>query len=104
MLLKLSTKVIAGTIITPSQYLGPVISLCLERRGIQTNATNIDNDRIMLQYEMPLCEIIIDFHDSLKTISSGYASFDYEDHGYTSSSLVKVSFKLVILISGLKWL
>lgn len=68
----------------------------MERRGIQTNATNIDNDRIMLQYEMPLCEIIIDFHDSLKTISSGYASFDYEDHGYTSSSLVKMS----ILLNG----
>lgn len=87
---------VIGTIITPSQYLGPIISLCLERRGIQTNATNIDNDRIMLQYEMPLCEIIIDFHDSLKTISSGYASFDYEDHGYTSSSLVKMS----ILLNG----
>lgn len=78
--------------------MGPIISLCLERRGIQTNATNIDNDRIMLQYEMPLCEVIIDFHDSLKTISSGYASFDYEDHGYTSSNLVKVSLKLVIVI------
>lgn len=63
----------------------------MERRGIQKNAINIDNDRIMLQYELPLCEIIVDFHDSLKTLSSGYASFDYEDSGYKSSSLVKVT-------------
>lgn len=82
---------VAGTIITPDKYLGGVISLCIERRGVQTNATNIDNDRVMLQYQLPLCEIIIDFHDTLKTISSGYASFDYEDIGYHSSSVVKVS-------------
>lgn len=67
------------------------MSLCMERRGIQMSAVNIDNDRIMLQYELPLCEIIIDFHDSLKTISSGYASFDYEDNGFKSSLLVKVN-------------
>jgi elongation factor 4 len=81
-----------GTIITPDKYLGPIMSLCMERRGVQKNSTNIDNDRIMLQYELPLCEIIIDFHDSLKTISSGYASFDYEDIGYQSSNLLKVKF------------
>lgn len=80
-----------GTIITPDKYLGSIMSLCMERRGIQKNAINIDNDRIMLQYELPLCEIIVDFHDSLKTLSSGYASFDYEDSGYKSSSLVKVT-------------
>ena len=81
---------VVGTIITPDKYLGGIISLCMERRGVQRSATNIDNERVMLQYDLPLCEIIVDFHDSLKTISSGYASFDYEDNGYQSSSLVKV--------------
>ncbi|CAG9840003.1 unnamed protein product [Diabrotica balteata] len=87
---------IIGTIITPDKYLGPVISLCMERRGIQRSANNIDNERVILQYELPLCEVVIDFHDTLKTISSGYASFDYEDNGYQSSNLVK----LAILLNG----
>lgn len=64
----------------------------MDRRGIQTNAVNIDNNRVMLQYELPLCEIVVDFHDALKTISSGYASFDYENAGFKSSALVKVRF------------
>ncbi|KRT78600.1 ADP ribosylation factor, partial [Oryctes borbonicus] len=81
---------VIGTIISPDKYLGAIMSLCMERRGIQRNAVNIDNNRIMLQYELPLCEIIVDFHDSLKTISSGYASFDYEDNGFKSSALVKL--------------
>lgn len=80
----------AGTIITPDGYLGPIISLCMEKRGVQVSAVNIDNERVMLVYNLPLCEIIIDFHDTLKTISSGYASFDYEDSGYQLSALVKV--------------
>lgn len=84
-------KNILGTIITPDEYLGSIMSLCMERRGVQKSAVNIDNNRIMLQYDLPLCEIIVDFHDILKTISSGYASFDYEDNGYQSSDLAKVS-------------
>ncbi|ENN72980.1 hypothetical protein YQE_10395, partial [Dendroctonus ponderosae] len=87
---------VMGTIITPAAYLGPVMSLCIERRGVQISASNIDNDRIMLQYELPLCEIVIDFHDVLKNISSGYASFDYEDRGYASTNVVKMS----ILLNG----
>lgn len=70
-----------------------MISLCTERRGIQQNARNIDNERIMLTYELPLSEIVVDFHDTLKTISSGYASFDYEDAGYKSSPVVKVRWR-----------
>nr|CAH7722851.1 unnamed protein product [Callosobruchus chinensis] len=81
----------------PMEYLGSIISLCMERRGVQTNATNIDNKRVMLQYDLPLCEIVLDFHDTLKTLSSGYASFDYEDSGYQSSNLVK----LEILLNGI---
>lgn len=68
------------------------MSLCIERRGIQRMSTNIDNDRVMLQYDMPLCEVVIDFHDTLKSITSGYASFDYEDNGFYSSNIVKVFF------------
>ncbi|KAJ8942366.1 hypothetical protein NQ318_000346 [Aromia moschata] len=88
---------VLGTIITPDKYLGPIISLCMERRGTQRSAMNIDNDRVMLQYDLPLCEIVLDFHDTLKTISSGYASFDYEDNGYQSSNLIK----LVILLNSI---
>ncbi|CAG9820065.1 unnamed protein product [Phaedon cochleariae] len=87
---------IIGTIITPDKYLGQIISLCMERRGVQKSANNIDNERVILQYELPLCEVVLDFHDALKTISSGYASFDYEDNGYQSSNLVK----LAILLNG----
>lgn len=82
---------VIGTIITPDEYLGAIMSLCMERRGVQKSALNIDNNRLMLQYYLPLCEIIVDFHDSLKTVTSGYASFDYEDNGYQSSNLVKVT-------------
>lgn len=70
--------------------MGSVISLCLEKRGVQKSATNIDNDRVMIQFDLPLCEILLDFHDTLKTISSGYASFSYEDIGFQKSYLVKV--------------
>lgn len=90
---------VIGTIITPSEYLGPVISLCIEKRGIQRSSQNIDNDRVLMVYDLPLCEIILDFHDSLKSISSGYASFDYEDNGYMPSSLVKVRRLLFLFLS-----
>lgn len=73
------------------------MSLCMERRGIQKNSTNIDGTRIMLQWIFPLNEVIVDFHDNLKSLSSGFASFDYEDHGYVPSNLVKViHFKHII--------
>ncbi|XP_022902526.2 translation factor GUF1 homolog, mitochondrial [Onthophagus taurus] len=85
---------VLGTIITPDKYLGGIMSLCMEKRGIQRHASNIDNDRILLQYDLPLCEIVMDFHDSLKTISSGYATFDYEDMGFKQSAMVKMSIML----------
>lgn len=62
----------------------------MERRGVQRSAVNIDNERVMLTYDLPLSEIVVDFHDTLKSISSGYASFDYEDRGYESSNIVKM--------------
>jgi len=67
--------------------------LCRERRGVEKLNKIIGNDRFMLQYIMPLSEIILDFHDSLKSLSSGYASFDYEDYIYQPSNIVKVIIK-----------
>lgn len=70
--------------------MGEVLSLCMEKRGVQKSSTNIDNTRIMIQCYFPLNEIVIDFHDTLKSITSGFGSFSYEDHGYELSNLVKV--------------
>lgn len=74
----------------PDKYLGPVMSLCMEKRGVEQSTKNIDNERIMIQFLLPLNEIIVDFYDELKSLSSGFASFDYEDHGYELSNIVKV--------------
>lgn len=72
------------------EYIGTVVPLCLEKRGVQTSSTPLDTYRVMLQMDLPLNEIIVDFHDRLKSATSGFASFDYEDKGYQSSKLVKV--------------
>ena len=87
---------IRATIITPDTYLGNVITLCEEKRGVQHNLTYLDEKRVELVYEMPLAEVLFDFYDRLKSISKGYASFDYETIGYRESDLVK----LEILING----
>ncbi|WP_456455931.1 translation elongation factor 4 [Thermovibrio sp.] len=87
---------ITASIITPSEYVGPIMQLCQERRGVQTGFTYIDTNRVELRYDMPLSEILFDFFDKLKSISRGYASFDYEFTGYKPSELVKLD----ILING----
>lgn len=81
---------VIGTIITPDDYLGPVMSLCMEKRGRQLSSKNLDQKRIVLKFALPLTEIVVDFHDRLKSLTSGYASFDYEDMGFEAASLVKV--------------
>lgn len=81
---------VLGTIITPSSYVGQIISLCIDKRGVQKSSTNLDNDRVMMTYILPLNEVVLDFHDKLKSLSSGYASFDYEDNGFVSTNLVKI--------------
>lgn len=88
--------IITATIITPKSYLGGILALCQERRGEQIDMSYIDEDRIVLKYKMPLNEIIIDFYDKLKSLSSGYASFDYEQSGYEEADLVKMN----ILLNG----
>ena len=72
------------------EYLNAVISLCTEKRGQEKSITTVDDSRTMVQYILPLNEIVVDFHDKLKNISSGYASFNYEDYGYEPSDLTKV--------------
>ncbi len=81
---------VRATIMTPDEYLGSIIKLCEDRRGIQENLTYIGN-KAMLVYNLPLNEIVFDFYDRLKSISSGYASFDYELSDYKQAELAKVS-------------
>ena len=80
---------IKATIITPDQYLGSVIKICQDKRGVQSNLTYSEN-RAVLNYELPLNEVVFDFYDRIKSISSGYASFDYEITDYKEGNLVKM--------------
>ncbi|HHW21095.1 MAG TPA: translation elongation factor 4 [Thermodesulfovibrio thiophilus] len=84
------------SIIVPEEFVGEILKLCQERRGIQKEFSYITKDRILLVYEMPLNEILWDFYDKLKSLSRGYASMDYEFSGYRPSDLVKLD----ILING----
>jgi GTP-binding protein LepA len=87
---------IRAAIITPTTYLGNVINLCLEKRGVQESMTYLDEKRVELVYTLPLAEVIFDFYDRLKSLSRGYASFDYEMTDYRDTDIVK----LEILING----
>ncbi len=88
--------VIDATIITPSQYLGSLIKLSEEKRGVQKDLAYLDEQRVILKYRLPLNEVATDFYDELKSLSSGYASFDYEIADYQPSKLVKMD----ILLNG----
>ncbi len=81
---------IKATIITKSDFVGNVMSLCIEKRGQITNQTYLTTERVELTFDMPLAEIVFDFYDRLKTVSKGYASFDYHPIGMRTSNLVKV--------------
>ena len=81
---------VRATIMMPDKYMGGIMSLCTERRGVQENISYIGN-RAVLTYQLPLAEIVFDFYDRVKSISSGYASFDYVVQGYQPADLVKVS-------------
>ena len=87
---------IRAQIISKSEYFGPIMKLCLDRRGTLVSQHYITADRVELNYDMPLAEIVFDFYDKLKTISKGYASFDYHITGYRPSKLVKLD----ILLNG----
>ena len=87
---------VKASIMTPKEYVGPIMELCQERRGIYTNLEYFDDTRMVLTYELPLSEIVYNFFDKLKSYTKGYASFDYEFSDYKESQLVKLD----ILLNG----
>ncbi|AEF80793.1 translation elongation factor 4 [Leadbettera azotonutricia] len=87
---------IRASIITPTTFVGNIMTLCNEKRGVQTNMTYLDEKRVELVYNMPLAEVLFDFYDRLKSISRGYASFDYDITEYKKTDLVKLD----ILLNG----
>ncbi len=93
---KIEEPYILAQIITKSDYLGNVMKLCIDKRGILKNQIFITQDRVEVNFEMPLAEIVFDFYDKLKSISRGYASFDYHQTGYRESKLAKLD----ILLNG----
>lgn len=87
---------IKANVMTPTEYIGPIMALCMEKRGVQTNMNYLDAKRVELQYEMPLAEVLFEFYDRLKSISRGYASFDYSVIGYKRTNLARLD----ILVNG----
>jgi len=87
---------VESQIITPSEFIGSIMKLCTDRRGVYRTTEYLDPTRALIRYELPLSEIIFDFYDKLKSLSRGYASFDYEFLEYRESQLVKLD----ILLNG----
>jgi len=81
---------VKATVITPSEYLGNIMTLLVNKRGMQDKMTYLNEDRVMLEYSLPMNEIVVDFYDKLKSISKGYASFDYEPIEFKEGDLVKL--------------
>ncbi|MDO5027320.1 MAG: translation elongation factor 4 [Tissierellia bacterium] len=93
---KIEEPVVEASIMTPEEYIGPIMELCQERRGIYKDMTYLDKKRVTIKYLLPLNEVIYDFFDAIKSKTRGYASFDYEYKGYQESDLVKLD----ILLNG----
>ena len=87
---------IRASIITPPDFVGPIMELCQERRGMHVDMHYLSEQRVQLRYDLPLAEIVLDFYDQLKSRSRGYGSLDYEIIGYRESDLVKLD----ILLAG----
>jgi GTP-binding protein LepA len=87
---------IKASIITPAEFLGSLMTLCMNKRGVQRDMTYLDEKRVELVYDMPLAEVLFDFYDKLKSVSRGYASFDYEVTDFKKTDLVKMD----ILVNG----
>jgi len=85
---------VKATIITPSEFLGNIITLLNNRRGIQNKMDYITPERVLLEYDLPMNEIVMDFYDKLKSSTKGYASFDYEPNGYQEGDLIKLDIKV----------
>jgi GTP-binding protein LepA len=93
---KLEEPIITAMILTPSEYVGGILQLCQDKRGVQKKLEYLKSDRVLVTYELPFNEVVMDFYDRLKTISRGYASLDYHVTGYWESPLVKMD----ILVNG----
>jgi GTP-binding protein LepA len=91
---RIEEPVVQASIHCPKEYVGNVLSLCEDRRGVQRDLAFHGMERAVITYEIPLNEIVLDFHDRLKSMTKGYASFDYEIIGYQRSDLVKLDIKL----------
>jgi GTP-binding protein LepA len=87
---KLEEPVITAMILTPSEFVGPILKLCQDKRGVQKKLEYLKSDRVLITYELPFNEVVMDFYDRLKTMSRGYASLDYHVTGYWESPLVKM--------------
>ena len=93
---KFEEPIITAMILTPSEHVGAILSLCQEKRGVQKGMEYLASDRVLITYELPFNEVVLDFYDRLKTLSRGYASLDYHVTGYGESPLVKLD----ILVNG----
>src|SRR4026209_1462610 len=93
---QIEEPVITAMILTPSDFVGPILQLCQDKRGIQKKLEYLKSDRVLITYELPFNEVVMDFYDKLKTMSRGYASLDYHVTGYWESPLVKMD----ILVNG----
>jgi GTP-binding protein LepA len=93
---RIEEPMIVASLITPEQYVGSLIALCQERRGMQREIEYITKDRVRITYDLPLNEIVMDFYDRLKSLTKGYASLDYELSGYVEADLVKLD----VLMNG----
>src|SRR3989475_2557838 len=93
---RIEEPIITAMILTPSDFVGPILQLCQDKRGIQKKLEYLKSDRVLITYELPFNEVVMDFYDKLKTISRGYGSLDYHVTGYSESPLVKMD----ILVNG----
>jgi len=93
---KVEEPVITAMILTPADYVGAILTLCQEKRGVQKTLEYHASNRVMISYEMPFNEVVLDFYDRLKTVSRGYASLDYQLTGYWESPLVRLD----LLVNG----
>jgi GTP-binding protein LepA len=91
---RIEEPIVSATIHCPKEFVGNVLKLCEERRGVQKDISFHGPERAVIQYELPLNEIVLDFHDRLKSMTKGYASFDYEIVGYSEADLVRLDIKL----------
>eukprot|EP01132_Coremiostelium_polycephalum_P003797 gene3797-4726_t len=96
MITKTMEPMVIGHIVAPSEYFGAILKLCMEHRGIQISHETMEGDRVKMTFQFPLSEIITQFYDNLKRVSSGYAALDYMDDGYQESDVVKVK----VLLNG----